>query len=234
MSAILALIGITIQIQMVSGIENETIKVKVQKGQTVVLKCSISEEGATWLGPDVTNAEQGMLVYFVNNIKNPELNQTKFSLQENEGGYGLIIFNFLEENAGFYICRFWKDGTFHEMRFNVSLVDMLPRTTFVYDEEGNTVPDNETGYATNTTILLEGHVIHIVGPNVHLPSIPIYYSAPESENSRHIYEQSIPQYLEVIESEEQDDLSDSNGDESTDEIIITVLDQISHDYEEIQ
>lgn len=49
-----------------------------------------------------------------------------------------------------------------------------------------------------------------------------------------MYDQSIPQYLEVIESEGQDYLSDSNEDESTDEIIIAVLDQSSHDYEEIQ
>lgn len=61
-----------------------------------------------------------------------------------------------------------------------------------------------------------------------------YYSAPESESSPHVYDQFIPQFLEGIESEEQDLLSDSNKDDSTDGIILPVLDQSSHDYEEIQ
>lgn len=94
----------------------------MQKCDTVVLKCSSLEGVSTWLGPDVNNAELRNLVYFENNDKNPKLmNQTKFSLQENEGGNNLIIVNFLEENAGVYICRYRKDGTFDEMRFNVSL-----------------------------------------------------------------------------------------------------------------
>lgn len=33
---------------------------------------------------------------------------------------------------------------------------MLASTTFIYDEEGNIAHYNDTGYATNTTILLEG------------------------------------------------------------------------------
>ncbi|CAC5359462.1 unnamed protein product [Mytilus coruscus] len=122
MLAILAVIAIAVTIQMISGIGNETIKVKVQKGRTIVLKCSISEGEATWLGPDVNNAGQGNVIYFLNNDKNPNLNLTKYSLQENAGGYDLIIVNFQEENTGCYFCRFSNDGLFHEMRYNVSLL----------------------------------------------------------------------------------------------------------------
>lgn len=61
-----------------------------------------------------------------------------------------------------------------------------------------------------------------------------YHSAPESDNSRHIYDQAIPQYLEVIESGEQDDHSDSKEDESAGEIFLAVFDETSYDYEEIQ
>lgn len=98
------------------------IKVKVEKGETVVLKCSISKGEATWLGPRINNAEQTVEVYFLNNDKNPKLMQTKFSLKTNEGGYDMIIVHFQEENTGCYICRVSGDGLFHETRYDVSLV----------------------------------------------------------------------------------------------------------------
>ncbi|CAC5359463.1 unnamed protein product [Mytilus coruscus] len=93
---------------------------------------------------------------------------------------------------------------------------------------------NDFGQTVEKFNVQTGHVIHIIGPNEHSPSIPIYHSAPESDNSRHIYDQTIPQYLEVIESGEQDDHSDSKEDESAGEIFLAVFDQTSHDYEEIQ
>lgn len=92
------------------------------EGDTVVLKCSISEGIGTWLGPDVNNVGQTVKLYFSNNDKNPTLNLAQYSLQENEGGYNLIIANILKKNTGRYICRFTKDGSFRETKYHVSLL----------------------------------------------------------------------------------------------------------------
>ncbi|VDI52791.1 Hypothetical predicted protein [Mytilus galloprovincialis] len=137
----------------ITGIGNETIMVKVLKGKTVVLKCSSSAGVSTWLGPD---AEQGIDVYFLNNDKNPKLNITNFSLQKNDGGYDLTIVNFLEDYAGCYICRYKNDGWFSETKYDVSLIELLPRTTVILDERGKTLPDNATVYATSPILQLEG------------------------------------------------------------------------------
>ncbi|XP_071149913.1 uncharacterized protein [Mytilus edulis] len=123
MLAVLAVIVITVQIKIVSGIGNKTIKMSVQKGDSVVLKCSNYEGVMSWLGPDVNNVGQRGKLFFSNNHKNPKLNLTEYSLQENEGSYDLIIANFLEKNAGSYICSFTKDGSFRETKYHVSLLD---------------------------------------------------------------------------------------------------------------
>ncbi|XP_063411433.1 uncharacterized protein LOC134694360 [Mytilus trossulus] len=129
MSAIVTLIAILAQIQMVSGIGNDTIKMKVQKGETVVLKCSTSEGEPSWLGPDVINSGEKELAYFLKDKHNPTLNQTKYSLAENEGSYDLLIGNFLKANTGCYKCRFENDGLFNETRYYVSLLDKEYETT---------------------------------------------------------------------------------------------------------
>ncbi|CAC5401776.1 unnamed protein product [Mytilus coruscus] len=104
----------------ITGIGNDTIKMKVQKGKTVVLQCSSGDE-SSWLGPDVINSGQKNLLYFTKNQQNPKLNQIKYMLKEYKGRYDLIIVNFLKENTGCYICRFRNNETFLETRYNVSL-----------------------------------------------------------------------------------------------------------------
>ncbi|XP_052079923.1 uncharacterized protein LOC127718062 [Mytilus californianus] len=129
MSAILALLAITVQIKMVSGIGNDTINVKVQKCATAVFKCSSSGAGVTWLGPDINNDVQNNLVYFADKKRNPKLNQGKYVFHENKGGYELIITNFQKGDIGFYFCRFNNDGLFYETKYNVYLEDRAKETT---------------------------------------------------------------------------------------------------------
>lgn len=107
---------------LIAGIGNETIKMNVQKGESVVLKCSNYEGVMSWLGPDVNNVGQRVKIYFSKSHKNPKLNLTEYSLQETKGSYDLIIANFLEKNAGSYICSFTKDGSFRETKYHVSLL----------------------------------------------------------------------------------------------------------------
>ncbi|XP_063418435.1 uncharacterized protein LOC134701234 [Mytilus trossulus] len=117
---------------MVAGIGNDTTNIKVQKGATVVFKCSRSGCGVTWLGPDINNTIQNYVVYFSNNKKNPKLNQAKYSFKENKGGYELVIKNFQKGNIGFYICRLNNDGHFYETKYNVSIEDKENETTESY------------------------------------------------------------------------------------------------------
>lgn len=105
----------------ITGIGNDTIKMKVKKGETVVLQCSTSEGDPSWLGPDVINLAQKELVYFLKNKLNPTLNQAEYLLVENNGSYDLKIVNFRKENTGCYKCRFDNNGPFREMRYNVYL-----------------------------------------------------------------------------------------------------------------
>lgn len=100
---------------------NDIVPKIVQKGEQVVLKCCGSGDDRTWLGPDTNNASQNHLLYFSKNIINPKLNKSKYFVEKNDRNYDLIILNFQNENAGFYVCRFSNNGAFHETKFKVSL-----------------------------------------------------------------------------------------------------------------
>lgn len=100
---------------------NDIVPVSVQIGEKVVLKCCGSGNARSWLGPDINNASERSIVYFSNNNKNPKLNRSKYFIQSNDRNYDLNIFNFQNENTGFYVCRFLNNGGFHETKFNVSL-----------------------------------------------------------------------------------------------------------------
>lgn len=91
-------------------------------GETVVLKCPSDKFAVTWLGPDVINAGKERISYFLKNRKNPQIDQDKYVIQENKGGYDLTIFNFQNENTGFYICIFESGEQFYETKYNVSLI----------------------------------------------------------------------------------------------------------------
>ncbi|CAC5420528.1 unnamed protein product [Mytilus coruscus] len=132
---------------------NDIVPVRVQKGEKVILKCCGSGNARTWLGPDVNNETKETVLYFSNNLKNPKLNQSNYFVQKNDRNYDLIIFNFQNENTGFYVCRFSNNGGFHETKFNVSLIDMSSSSTTMYSKERKT--DTSSDWETNATQIKE-------------------------------------------------------------------------------
>ncbi|XP_052079926.1 uncharacterized protein LOC127718064 isoform X2 [Mytilus californianus] len=156
MSSILAMLVITVYIEMVPGFQDNIVTVGVKRGEKVVLKCSSCGSGGTWLGPKVNKANGTTLTYFTNYRKNPILNQSKYFVQANEGNYDLNILNFQKEDTGVYICRFLNNGTFNENKYNVLLLEYSSSTTMFYVEGRNTAPDTTSDWATNTVLLKEG------------------------------------------------------------------------------
>ncbi|XP_063418499.1 uncharacterized protein LOC134701295 [Mytilus trossulus] len=157
MSSVLALMVITVYIEMVPGIQYNILTVGVQRGEQAVLKCPHCGSRRTWLGPDVNNSANGTtLIYFSNYIKNPLLNQSnKYFVQADEGNYDLNILNFQKEDTGVYLCRFLNKGTFNENKYNVLLLEYLSSTTMIYIEGRNTAPDNTSDWATDSILLKE-------------------------------------------------------------------------------
>ncbi|XP_063418432.1 uncharacterized protein LOC134701231 [Mytilus trossulus] len=134
---------------------NDVVPVGVQIGEKVVLKCCGSGNARSWLGPAFNNASTESIVYFSNNNKNPKLNRSQYFIQSNDRNYDLNIFNFRQENTGFYVCRFVNNGGFHETKFNVSLKDTSPSRTIMYDEGSNSVLNATTDWETNATQMTE-------------------------------------------------------------------------------
>ncbi|XP_071149484.1 uncharacterized protein [Mytilus edulis] len=152
---LIMLMVITVYIEMVPGIMNDIVPKSVQKGEQVVLKCCGSGDDRTWLGPDTNNVSQNHVLYFSKNIINPKLNKSKYFLEKNDRNYDLIILNFQNKNAGFYVCRFSNNGAFHETKFNVSLKDTSPSSTRMYYEGSNTVENATIDWETNATQITE-------------------------------------------------------------------------------
>ncbi|CAG2197453.1 unnamed protein product [Mytilus edulis] len=158
MSSILTLMIMIVYMEIIPGILNDIVTVRVTKGERVVLKCCGSGDVRTWLGPDINNATTGNEVYFLNNDKNPKLNQSNHILQINDRNYDLIILNFQNENTGFYVCRFLNNGGFHETKFNVSLKDtsLSIFSKIVHDDkERDSVLNATHDWKTNATQIIE-------------------------------------------------------------------------------
>ncbi|CAC5420527.1 unnamed protein product [Mytilus coruscus] len=187
MSTVLTLMAITVHLQMVSGILNDIVAVRVRRGERIFLKCSSSGTKKTWLGPDFNNSAHGKgLVHFSNYLKHPKLNLTKYFVHEEY--YGLNIFNFQKGDTGFYRCRFLNNGTFYETKYYVSLLDEgVETSTSEYErrrdlgdalgiqvnvkETSSQLPANQRHSKPNSKLTITLIVVFLLGILLTIPGI---------------------------------------------------------------
>lgn len=118
-------------IYLITGMSNKTVTMRVQKGERVDLKCCCHGTKWLWIGPSQNKKDNFIKqLYFSNNKRNPKINLSKYVVQEDEGGYDLIISNFQQEDTGTYICRYEISNLYHETKYDVSLLSKYIMTLY--------------------------------------------------------------------------------------------------------